>query len=374
MLIKEPKYCYNDIAIIPAIKSSVEHRSECNPYTGKLGDGSLPLFTAPMSTVVNEQNFEMFEENSIIPILPRNISLETRIEYLKRGKWVALGLQEFEDLFIINDWDMELSPYVNVLIDIANGHMTKLHDLIYEAKTKYHWDYRFNIMAGNIANPQTYYELARAGADACRIGIGTGSGCLTWTKLGCGYPIASLIEETYKIKKQLEHVGENTPLIIADGGVRDTCDILKSLALGSDYVMVGGLFSTFVESAAPTFYYDKDGVSVHEISPFEHKIDAYSDGTFDIDENFIIDNLHKLFYGMASRRGQEDIQGKKVKTSEGVEKVFDCTTNIRKWKENMAAYMQSAMSYTNCYYIDDFNPENVHCTLISQQTKESINK
>ena len=123
-----------------------------------------------------------------------------------------------------------------------------------------------------------------------------------------------------------------------------------------------------------TFYYDKDGVSIHEINPFEHKIDAYSDGTFDIDEEYMVDNLHKVFYGMASRRGQEDIQGEKTKTSEGVEKVFDCTTNLRKWSENMIAYMQSAMSYTNCYYLDDFNPQNVDCCVISNQTQESINK
>ena len=173
----------------------------------------------------------------------------------------------------------------------------------------------------------------------------------------------------------LEKSGDNTPMIIADGGIRDYCDVIKAIGiLGADYVMIGGLFSKLVESAASTFYYDKDGVSIHEISPFEHKIDAYPDGTFDIDEEYIVDNLHKVFYGMASRRGQEDIQGKKTKTSEGVEKVFDCTTNLRKWSENMAAYMQSAMSYTNCSYLGDFNPENVDGIIISPQTKESINK
>lgn len=374
MLIKEVKYSYNDIAIVPAIKSNIEHRSECNPFTGKFGESSLPIFTAPMSTVVNVHNFELFEQNHIIPILPRNFDLETRIDYLRRGKWAAVGLQEFEDLFLNNDWDMELYPDVNVLIDIANGHMSKLHELIHDAKVKYFWSYRFKIMAGNIANPYTYIELAKAGCDMIRVNIGVGEGCITWSNLGTGYPCASLISEIYEIKKKLEHVGERTPLIIADGGIRNYSDVIKGLALGADYVMIGGLFSKLVESAAPTFYYDKDGVSIHEIDPFKHKIDAYPDGTFDVDEEHIIDNLHKVFYGMASRRGQEDIQGKKTKTSEGVEKVFDCTTNLRKWSENMVAYMQSAMSYTNCLYIDDFNPENVDCCIISNQTQESINK
>lgn len=374
MLIKEMKYSYNDIAIVPAVKSNVEHRSECNPFTGQFNNSDLPIFTAPMSTVVNEQNFNLFEKNHIIPILPRNFDLETRIDYLRRGKWTAVGLQEFEDLFINNDWDMEIYPDVNVLIDIANGHMSKLHDMIYYAKVKYKWSNRFKIMAGNIANPMTYYELAKAGCDMIRVNIGVGEGCITWSNLGTGYPCASLISEIYEIKKKLEHAGEWTPLIIADGGIRNYSDVNKSLALGADYVMIGGLFSKLVESAAPTFYYDKDGVSIYEINPFEHKIDAYPDGTFDIDEEYIVDNLHKVFYGMASRRGQEDINGEKKKTSEGIQKILPATTNLRKWSENMIAYMQSAMSYTNCLYLDDFNPENVDVIIISPQTKESINK
>lgn len=198
--------------------------------------------------------------------------------------------------------------------------------------------------------------------------------CITSSNTGIHFPMASLIYETYEIKKKLEHAGENAPFIIADGGIRNYSDVIKAIGiLGADYVMIGGLFSTLVESAAQTFYYGKDGKSIQEINPFEHKIDAHPDGTFDIDETYIIDNLHKVFYGMASRRGQEDIQGKKIKTSEGIEKVFDCTTNLRKWTENMIAYMQSAMSYTNCFYIDDFNPENVDGIIISQQTKKSIN-
>lgn len=373
MLLKELKYCYNDIAIVPSIASNVEHRAECNPYTGKFGESTLPIFTAPMSTVVNEKNFSLFEKEGIIPILPRNIYLKTRIEYLQMGKWVALGLQEFEDFFIKEDWDIEAYPDVNVLIDIANGHMTKLHEIVRKAKQKYP-SYRFKIMVGNIANPETYKVLAEAGADFIRVGIGGGSGCITASNTGVYYGYASLIEETYKVKKRLEQSGKYTPFIIADGGIKNYCDVMKAIGiLGADYVMIGGLLSKLVESAAPTFYYDTDGESIIEINPFEHNILANSDGTFSVDDEYIIDNLHKVFYGMASRRGQEDIQGKKTKTSEGVEKVFECTTNLGKWKENMVAYMQSAMSYTNCFDIDDFNPQNVDGIIISQQTKKSIN-
>ena len=49
------KYSYNDISIVPAVISDIEHRAECNPYDDK---GMLPLFTAPMDSVVNLENFK----------------------------------------------------------------------------------------------------------------------------------------------------------------------------------------------------------------------------------------------------------------------------------------------------------------------------
>jgi len=376
MLVKEIKYCYNDISIVPAILSNVEHRGECNPYyIDDLGKKTLPIFTAPMSTVVNEQNFELFEMNNIIPILPRNISYDIRLKYLQCGKWVAVGLDEFEDLFLKDGWNFETHPYVNVLVDIANGHMRKLVDFIHEAKCKAKWLKTFKIMAGNIANPQAYYEYAKAGCDICRLNIGTGEGCITWSNLGVGYPVASLINEVYEIKKNLQYMGENTPVIVADGGVRGSKDIMIALALGADYVMIGGLLSQLIESAALTFYYkNMNRTNKCEINPFEHTIEKQSDGSFLIDNKKEVYNMYKVFYGMASRKGQEDLYGKKKRTSEGIEKVFECTTNLSKWTENITENIQSLMSYLNCFRVEDVNPEKVKCVIMSPQTRESINK
>lgn len=64
MLIKDIKYCYDDVMVKPSARSSVNHRDECNPFIGGYNDRELPIFTAPMSTVVNEKNFEIFEKYS----------------------------------------------------------------------------------------------------------------------------------------------------------------------------------------------------------------------------------------------------------------------------------------------------------------------
>lgn len=373
MLIKDIKYCYDDIMIVPAARSNVNHRIECLPYVGNYQDKELPIFTAPMSTVVNEKNFSTFQDNGITPILPRNFSLEKRKEYLKNGDWAALSVDEFEELFIVNDWDMEMTMYTNVLIDNANGHMVRLHDLIRRAKDKYASAYRIKIMAGNIGLPEGYAEIARSGVDYVRLSIGTGLGCLTGSNVGVGYGIASLIDETYKIKLKLEQIGENAPYIVADGGIRNYDDINKALALGADFVMIGSLFAALVEGASPIFYYD-DTYNIHTLDQFEHKVEDIGNGRFIVDEDYVLTGLKKEFYGMASRRGQEDMKGEKTRTSEGVEKVLDVTTNLSKWVENMAEYIQTAFSYTNCFYLEDFTPLNVDCVLISELAKKSINK
>lgn len=373
MLIKELKYSYNDISIVPAVISQINHRHECNPYDK---NGFLPIFTAPMSTVVNIENFDLFEKNKIYPILPRNESLENRIDNLLKSKWSAFSLSEFNDLFCNEElYQTYEKVSKKALIDVANGHMKCIYDSVKKAKSLY--GDTLKIMIGNIANPETYRECVKANVDFVRVSIGSGMGCSTTSNTSTHYPIASLIDEMVKIKREIIESTNNTNItkIIADGGIRNFSDVNKALALGADYVMIGGLFSSLVESCAKTFYYDinDDIVELHPITDDEV---FEENGIFHYKKNnkiHIINKIYKIFYGMASRNGQIDINGKKTKTSEGLVKTIECTTNLYKWAENMTDYLRSAMSYTNCKTLDEFN-KNVNCVLISNNTFNSVNK
>lgn len=173
MLIKSIKYCYDDVAIMPTVTSCVEHRKQCKPYDE---NGFLPIFTAPMSSVINSENFELFEKNNIYGILPRSEPYETRLNYCLNNKWSAFSLAEFKDLFC----DEQLvDNYKNMpkkaLIDVANGHMKVLFKIIKKAKELY--GESLTIMMGNIANPETYLECAKCGVDYVRCSIGSGMGC-----------------------------------------------------------------------------------------------------------------------------------------------------------------------------------------------------
>ena len=80
------------------------------------------------------QNFVEKRNNKIIPILPRNIDYNIRLDFLNRGKWVAFSLDDFYELFINSDDMLNTSNKLYVLIDVANGHMHKLGDFCRIAK------------------------------------------------------------------------------------------------------------------------------------------------------------------------------------------------------------------------------------------------
>ena len=121
-------YSYNDVTIIPSIISDINSRSECNPFVDSINN-LLPIFTAPMASVVNEGNLDIFLKNGIIPIVPRNIDIERRKYLINKQRLVALSLKEFEDLFITNAQDRQCDSNTHyfICVDIANGHMNSLY-------------------------------------------------------------------------------------------------------------------------------------------------------------------------------------------------------------------------------------------------------
>ena len=311
------------------------------------------------------------------------ICINKRLKKSTEGTWSAYSLKEFERLFCNGD-KLVLSDKILVLIDVANGHMNRIIELVKIAKKIY--GEKIIIMAGNIANPQTYIKYAEAGIDYCRCGIGGGNCCITATQLGVFCPMATLINDIYKIKLELIEKGEFTklPKIVADGGVRNYDDIIKALALGADFVMCGSIFAKMLESAADKKCKDDSEVFFLE----NYKNMKYQDGnwTGEYSDEILnelgrddlqgvpinLGHINATYYGMASQQGQIALNGSKTKTSEGNMKVFDVTYTIHGWSKNFKDYLRSAMSYLRCRSVKEI-AANANVIVNSKNASESIN-
>ena len=377
MLKKDIKYSYRDVTIVPAKVSEIEHRKDCNPF---YPSGTLPLFTAPMDSVVGLENYELYEQHKIIPIIPRTVSLEQRLEVAKTGRWVAYSLDEFEKIFTVQN----PGEGYKALIDVANGHMKKLYTLVKKAKAL---NPNLTVMVGNIANPETYEECCKAGVDYVRCGIGSGECCITSSATKIHFPLASLISEIVEKKQSLQWSGSYKKFtkIIADGGVRGYSDAIVALALGADYVMIGSVFSKMLESSGQIFFRYKDYEKENDWYPLNwdiyfnryksgkfYDLNEYWKGTSEIGDHWRPIELKKGIYGMASGKGQIAIGGKKTKTSEGIIKTIPIEYTMDSWTENFISYLRSAMSYTGAKDLNTFINKTT-CIINSPLSVASVN-
>src|SRR6195952_4662887 len=134
-----------------------------------------------------------------------------------------------------------------ITVDTAHGHSKGVIEMVKLVKQMYP---DLQVIAGNVATAEGAIALADAGADAVKVGIGPGSICTTRIVAGVGVP---QLYAVYECAKALE--GRNIP-VIADGGIKQTGDIVKAIAAGASSIMAGSLFAGVEESPGETIIYE----------------------------------------------------------------------------------------------------------------------
>ena len=130
-----------------------------------------------------------------------------------------------------------------MVVDIAHGHSDNAINCVRLIKKAFK---DCELIAGNIATGQGTEDLIKAGVDAVKIGVGSGSICITRVITGSGVPQLTAILDSVKIAKEHE-----IP-VISDGGIRNSGDLTKALAAGASSVMVGSLLGGTDESPGKT--------------------------------------------------------------------------------------------------------------------------
>ncbi len=223
---------FDDVLLVPAYNhydSRQDVDISVTDRTGKLSLG-LPVMTANMDTVTESAMANFIGAKGGIGVLHRFMSIERNVEEFRRctrPTFVSVGCSEEE---LTRAEALRDAGASFVVVDVAHGHakyvgktLKRLRQLLPEAC----------LMAGNVATYAGADFLASVGADIVKVGIGPGSVCTTRLKTGHGVPQLTAIEDCARCDRS----------IVADGGIRFAGDVVKALAFGADFVMVGGLLA-----------------------------------------------------------------------------------------------------------------------------------
>lgn len=330
---------YDDIQLIPSY-SEIESRKKINLCT-KLSthfDLDLPLVAAPMDTVCEKDMAYSLWSAGGVGCIHRFMSIEEQcnvVERLKYSMMITSSRRYVENRTPImaaigaNGDYLERSMSliksgVNVLvIDVAHGHHLIVKNAITNIRksiSELYPDKTIDIIGGNIATAQAAYDLQEWGVDGLRIGIGGGSLCTTRIKTGFGVPNVTCIEEIVKVSK--------VP-VMADGGIRNSGDISKALALGASTVMIGSLLAGTQESPG--------------------KILERPDG------------LYKRYRGSASLE-TKTLHGQSERNVEGESTVIPFKGGVKFILEGLIDGIRSSLSYSGANNLSEFHPDYIQIT------------
>ena len=156
-----------------------------------------------------------------------------------------------------------------LVLDSAHGHSRNVLNAIREVRAAFP---NCQLVAGNIATYEGAKAILEAGADTVKVGIGPGSICTTRIVAGIGVPQVTAIIEASRAARELDRC------IIADGGIKYSGDVVKSLAMGAHSVMIGSLFAGSEESPGETILYQG---RTYKIYRGMGSIDAMKEGSSD---------------------------------------------------------------------------------------------
>ena len=152
----------------------------------------------------------------------------------------AVSVHDYDRVAALIDADVDI-----ICVDTAHGHSQNVVDTVKKIKASH----KIDVIAGNIATADAALELIDAGADAVKVGIGPGAICTTRVISGVGVPQVSAIMNC------AEAANKRGIPVIADGGIKQSGDITKSIAAGASSVMIGSLFAGLKESPGQLVIY-----------------------------------------------------------------------------------------------------------------------
>ena len=235
---------YDDVLLVPKY-SDIESRNDIC-VGNNLDDNcrfELPIISAPMDTVTGAAMAIKMAAKGGLGIIHRYNTIHQQVTLINATIKASNNRLVGAAVGVTGDY---LERAVNIFdagariicIDVAHGHHVLVRDAIKSIRSEL--DDRVHIMAGNVATLDGFNDLSDWGADSIRCNIGGGSICSTRVQTGHGVPGLQTVFDCAQSDRDTK--------IIADGGIRTSGDIVKALAAGADFVMLGSLLAGTDES------------------------------------------------------------------------------------------------------------------------------
>jgi IMP dehydrogenase len=190
----------------------------------------------------NKKLIGLITYKDILKIKSRPNACKDKLGRLRVGAAVGVTKDTLQRVRALVDAGVDV-----VVIDTAHGHSKGVIDMLKTVKKNFP---NSQVIVGNIATADAAKALAKAGADAVKVGIGPGSICTTRVISGVGVPQFTAV---YAVAEAMKGTGVS---VIADGGIRFSGDIAKAIAAGADAVMLGSLLAGTEESPGETMIYE----------------------------------------------------------------------------------------------------------------------
>ena len=313
---------YDDVLLLPRY-SDIRSRAEVSAATS-LGNDlnlSLPLIASPMDTITETAMAAALGSQGATSVVHRYNTPEIQARYVSMA--IDLAQMKYKTnitvgaaIGVTDDYIERAHKVLNagatfLCVDVAHGHHILMKDALQALRKEF--GSNLHLMAGNVATLQGVNDLADWGADSARCNIGGGSICSTRVQTGHGVPGLHTIFECAKTDREIA--------IIADGGIRNSGDIVKALAAGADAVMCGSLLSGTDEAPG--------------------KIIEESDGT-----------RWKTYRGMASKEAQLGWRGR-YSSNEGVSARVPYRGSVLNILKDLENGIQSGLSYSGARTISE---------------------
>lgn len=325
--------CFDDILMVPQ-HSDIESRKQINLIMN-LGSQStldLPVIAAPMDTVCETDMAIAMAENGGVGILHRFMSIWNQVEMVRKvssnGRAVGASVGAKGDYLDDAKRLIDAGACI-ILVDTANGHSDYAIKAVSEIRNAFP---NIHIMAGNVATASGFLALSKAGANSIRVGIGGGSVCTTRIVSGHGVPTLSSVIDC----KEVKDLHSLDTAIIADGGIRNTGDMIKAFAAGADAVMVGSMLAGTEEAPG--------SVMINETGKY------------------------KAFRGMASREANE---GKDIAVAEGASTLIKYKGSVKDILSDIRGGLGSGCSYSGVKNLSDLFENSLYIKVSSNTVGEN---